>query len=138
MQLVGDKLYVNRTSLDADAGNYLLMEIDEKTGVQTDSCLKADDYNRGWNFALRLPFSFFYSKNTDAPKYVEMFSENRRVWKTDGDKGRFQSGVVLSQVQIKEQMNGSRCSGRTEGRVSGLVKAEILAGRLIFMQIFTA
>ena len=54
------------------------------------------------------------------------------------DKGRFQSGVVLSQVQIKEQMNGSRCSGRTEGRVSGLVKAEILAGRLIFMQIFTA
>ena len=62
MQLVGDKLYVNRTSLDADAGNYLLMEIDEKTGVQTDSCLKADDYNRGWNFALRLPFSFFYSK----------------------------------------------------------------------------
>ena len=45
---------------------------------------------------------------------------------------------VLSQVQIKEQMNGSRCSGRTEGRVSGLVKAEILAGRLIFMQIFTA
>ena len=53
-------------------------------------------------------------------------------------KGRFQSGVVLSQVQIKEQMNGSRCSGRTEGRVSGLVKAEILAGRLIFMQIFTA
>ena len=50
----------------------------------------------------------------------------------------FQSGVVLSQVQIKEQMNGSRCSGRTEGRVSGLVKAEILAGRLIFMQIFTA
>ena len=75
MQYIGGKLYVNRTSLDADAGNYLLMEIDEKTGVQTDSCLKADDYNRGWNFALRLPFSFFYSKNTDAPKYVEMFSD---------------------------------------------------------------
>lgn len=78
MQYVGGKLYVNRTSLDADAGNYLLMEIDEKTGVQTDSCLKADDYNRGWNFALRLPFSFFYSQNTDAPKYVEMFPI--RLW----------------------------------------------------------
>lgn len=75
MQLVGGKLYVNRTSLDADAGNYLLMEIDEKTGVQTGSCLKADDYNKGWNYPLRFPYSYFYSKNTDAPKYVEMFSD---------------------------------------------------------------
>lgn len=86
MQHVGDKLYVNRTSLDVDPENYLLKEIDEKTGEQTASCLNADDYNRGWNYPLRFQFSYFYSKNTNEPKYVEMFSDTIVSITKDGIK----------------------------------------------------
>lgn len=86
MLYLGGKLYVDRTSLDADSGNYLLKEIDGKTGTQIASCLKADDYNRGWNFPLRLPFSFFYSKNTDAPKYVGLFSDTIMAVTKEGIK----------------------------------------------------
>ena len=86
MLYLGGKLYVDRTSLDADSENYLLKEIDGKTGTQIASCLKADDYNRGWNFPLRLPFSFFYSKNTDAPKYVELFSDTIMAVTKEGIK----------------------------------------------------
>lgn len=62
MLYLGGKLYVDRTSLDADSENYLLKEIDGKTGTQIASCLKADDYNRGWNFPLRLPLVSFTLK----------------------------------------------------------------------------
>lgn len=75
MQHIGDRLYISRTSLDVDPENYLLKVVDEKTGEQIASYLNAKDYNKGWNYPLRFPFSYFYSKNTDAPKYVEMFSD---------------------------------------------------------------
>lgn len=128
MQLVGGKLYVNRTSLDADAGNYLLMEIDEKTGVQTDSCLKADDYNRGWNFALRLPFSFFYSKNTDAPKYVEMFSDTIMAVTKEGIKPYC---VVKSEdfVSKKRMKNSSGIAARGK---SLIIMSPICMRRIVY------
>ena len=75
MQRVDGKLYVSRTSLDVSAENYLLKEIDEKMGIQTASYLRAEDYNKGWIFPLRFQFGFFYSKNSDEPKYIEMFSD---------------------------------------------------------------
>ena len=75
MQHIGDRLYISRTSLDVDPENYLLKVVDEKTGEQIASYLKAEDYNRGWNYPLKFPFSYFYSKNTNEPKYVEMFSD---------------------------------------------------------------
>lgn len=75
MQYLNNKLYVNRTSIDDDENNYLLKEIDVKTGEQIASYLSADEYNKGWNFPLRFPYTFFYSKNTDEPKYIEMFSD---------------------------------------------------------------
>lgn len=68
------KLYVNRTSTNEDVQNYALKEIDPSTGIQTDSLLNSDEYNNGWNEPLRLPYSFFYSKNSEQPKYIEMFS----------------------------------------------------------------
>lgn len=86
MQHVGDKLYVNRTSLDVDPENYLLKEIDEKTGEQMASYLNADKYNKGWNLPVQFPFSYFYSKNTDEPKYVEMFSDTIVAVTKDGIK----------------------------------------------------
>ncbi len=75
IQYCNDKLYINRSSEEGIQGNYLLREIDEKTGKQLASFLSAEEYNRGWNYALRLPYSFFYSKNTSQPKYVEIFSD---------------------------------------------------------------
>lgn len=75
IQYCNDKLYINRSSEEGIQGNYLLREIDEKTGKQLASFLSAEEYNRGWNYALRLPYSFFYSKNTDRPKYIEIFSD---------------------------------------------------------------
>ena len=56
MLYLGGKLYVDRTSLDADSENYLLKEIDGKTGTQIASCLKADDYNRGVEFSFEITF----------------------------------------------------------------------------------
>ena len=36
--------------------------------------LKSDDYNHGWNFPLSLEHSNFYSKNSQSPKYIGLFS----------------------------------------------------------------
>lgn len=73
MQLLNDKVYLNRTSID-NKEMFELREIDVKTGKQTNSYLKSSEYNNGWNCPLRLPFSNFYSKNSDCPKYVGMYS----------------------------------------------------------------
>ena len=75
MQYHGGNIYVNRASMDAEPGNYMLKEINAETGEQTDSLLTADEYNKGWNSQLRLQHSFFYSRNTDAPKFIGMFSD---------------------------------------------------------------
>ncbi|NPD91630.1 6-bladed beta-propeller [Xylanibacter muris] len=75
MQYLDGRLFVNRTSLDVSGDNYMLKEIDCETGVQQASLLSAGSYNKGWNVPLRLPHSMFYSKNTDSPKYIEMFSD---------------------------------------------------------------
>lgn len=75
IQYCNDKLYINRSSEEEEPGSCLLREIDEKTGKQLASFISAEEYNRGWNYALRLPYSFFYSKNTDHPKYIGIFSD---------------------------------------------------------------
>lgn len=108
MLYLGGKLYVDRTSLDADSENYLLKEIDGKTGTQIASCLKADDYNRGWNFPLRLPFSFFYSKNTDAPKYVGLFSDTIMAVTKEGIKPYcvVKSEDFVSKKRMKKLISG--------------------------------
>lgn len=85
LQQAGDKLYVNRTAMDlTDPDNYLLREIDVQTGVQTDSCLKAADYNKGWNRNFGFQFGFFYAKNTRSPKFIEMFSDTVVAVTPDG------------------------------------------------------
>lgn len=75
MQYYKGRLYVNNTSADEDESHYLLREIDAETGQQLATYLNADEYNKGWNFPIRFPHTIFYSKNSDAPKFVEMFSD---------------------------------------------------------------
>jgi hypothetical protein len=84
MQYNNGHLFVNRTSINDDGEQYLLKEIDTKNGKQIAAYLNAKDYNKGWNYPLRFPFTFFYAKNSESPKYVEMFSDTIVSITSDG------------------------------------------------------
>lgn len=73
MQEIGGKIYLNRSSV-SEKEKYELREIDERNGKQMGKFLKSDDYNNGWNFPLSLEHSNFYSKNSQSPKYIGLFS----------------------------------------------------------------
>lgn len=73
MQEIGGKIYLNRSSV-SEKEKYELREIDERNGKQVGNFLKSDDYNYGWNFPLSLEHSNFYSKNSQSPKYIGLFS----------------------------------------------------------------
>lgn len=73
MQEIGGKIYLNRSSV-SEKEKYELREIDERNGKQVGRFLKSDDYNHGWNFPLSLEHSNFYSKNSQSPKYIGLFS----------------------------------------------------------------
>lgn len=73
MQEIGGKIYLNRSSV-WEKEKYELREIDERNGKQVGKFLKSDDYNHGWNFPLSLEHSNFYSKNSQSPKYIGLFS----------------------------------------------------------------
>lgn len=73
MQEIDGKIYLNRSSV-LEKEKYELREIDERNGKQVGKFLKSDDYNNGWNFPLSLEHSNFYSKNSQSPKYIGLFS----------------------------------------------------------------
>ena len=73
MQEIGGKIYLNRSSV-LEKEKYELRQIDERNGKQVGKFLKSDDYNHGWNFPLSLEHSNFYSKNSQSPKYIGLFS----------------------------------------------------------------
>lgn len=73
IQEIGGKIYLNRSSV-SEKEKYELREIDERNGKQVGKFLKSDDYNHGWNFPLSLEHSNFYSKNSQNPKYIGLFS----------------------------------------------------------------
>lgn len=73
MQEIGGKIYLNRSSV-LEKEKYELREIDERNGKQMGKFLKSDDYNHGWDFPLSLEHSNFYSKNSQSPKYIGLFS----------------------------------------------------------------
>lgn len=83
MQEIGGKIYLNRSSV-SEKEKYELREIDERNGKQVGKFLKSDDYNHGWNFPLSLEHSNFYSKNSQSPKYIGLFSNLIMNVTTDG------------------------------------------------------
>lgn len=68
-------LYLNRTSKNDDDKGFDIIKIDLKTRQQCASYLNSEEYNNGWKYPMRLPCSFFYSKNTNTPKYIGAFSD---------------------------------------------------------------
>lgn len=67
-------LYANHTSLNVSDKNYEVRVINAETGQQQGSLLSSDAYSHGWNQPLRLQHTTFYSKNTNLPKYLGLFS----------------------------------------------------------------
>lgn len=93
-----EKFYINSTSIENDESEkYLLNEIDSHTGEIIHKYLPAEKYNKGWNIPLRLSHSNFYSKNSNKPKFIEMFSD---TIVSITDEGIMSSYVITSELTI--------------------------------------
>jgi len=75
MQYYDGFLYLNRASFSSGDGDYLLEKVDTASGICIAKYLEASRYNKGWDYPLRQDHSCFYSRNTDNPKFFEMFSD---------------------------------------------------------------
>lgn len=75
MQYVDGKIYLNRSFAKSGKNDYLLDEIDVTSGEAIGSYLRASEYNKGWDYPLRLQQSFFYCRNTGEPRFAEIFSD---------------------------------------------------------------
>jgi hypothetical protein len=74
IQFVNGRLYTDANTKSKSEENYLLYEIDLRTGKYKDSWL-SDDYNKGWMGPMFFN-NFFYSRNyPNSPKYVQAFMD---------------------------------------------------------------
>lgn len=73
VQYVSNSLFVD-ANLKTDEQK-LIYQIDTENGQEISSWLNADSYNAGWMETLTFGYSFFFSKNTDHPKYVNLFMD---------------------------------------------------------------
>lgn len=73
VQYTSNSLFVD-ANLKTEEQN-LLYKIDKKDGGDLFSWLDADVYNRGWMKSLSYGYSFFFSRNTDRPKFVNLFMD---------------------------------------------------------------
>lgn len=111
MQEVDGKIFLNRSSV-SEKEKYELKEINVRNGKQVGKFLKSDDYNHGWNFPLRLENSNFYSKNSQSPKYIGLFSNVIMNVTTDGisaayivDSRKFVNKDDILKMQKKAEGN---------------------------------
>lgn len=74
MQYFDGKFYLNNVILDNPSGKYQIKEMDASTGEKIEDYIPTWDYCLGWNLSLRLSHSFFYSRNSDTPLYIGLFS----------------------------------------------------------------
>ena len=109
MQFLDDKFYLNKTSIDNN-NMYELKEVSPNNGEITNKYLKSAEYNMGWNIPLRLPYSNFYSKNTDCPKYVGMFS-NTIV-------GMTSSGIIPQYIVLSDDFITSKDVAAVKEKIS--------------------
>lgn len=84
-----NKLYVNRTSIEVNDDNYLISEIDEKSGKEICRYLKADEYNHKWNLPLRMQNGTFLSKNSSSPMFAELFTDTIIAFTPKGLESRY-------------------------------------------------
>lgn len=84
IQYLDGYLYINQTGVEETSSKYLLSIFNARTGKPINETLDSDIFNNGWNIPLRNSHSLFYSKNSKAPMFLEMFS-NKIVTLNDGE-----------------------------------------------------
>lgn len=75
MVYLHNRFYIEGNVASGEKPAWLLKEIDASTGQLCGVGLPATDYNKGWNYPVRLPQSCFYSKHSNTPKFVGLFSD---------------------------------------------------------------
>jgi hypothetical protein len=75
LQFVDDYLYTDAYSWKKSEDNFLLREIDMKTGDQVKCWLKPIDYNKNFSDLYFTGKGVFYSRNSSKPKFLQLFMD---------------------------------------------------------------
>lgn len=126
MQEIGGKLYLNRSSV-SEKEKYELREIDERNGKQVGKFLKSDDYNHGWNFPLSLEHSNFYSKNSQSPKYIGLFSNLIMNVTADGVSAAY----IVDSRKFVDKEEVLKMQGIAEGKLEKIDFSDIYSQKRI-------
>ena len=126
MQEIGGKIYLNRSSV-SEKEKYELREIDERNGKQMGKFLKSDDYNHGWNFPLSLEHSNFYSKNSQSPKYIGLFSNLIMNVTADGVSAAY----IVDSRKFVDKEEVLKMQGIAEGKLEKIDFSDIYSQKRI-------
>lgn len=126
MQEIGGKIYLNRSSV-LEKEKYELREIDERNGKQVGKFLKSDDYNNGWNFPLSLEHSNFYSKNSQSPKYIGLFSNLIMNVTADGVSAAY----IVDSRKFVDKEEVLKMQGIAEGKLEKIDFSDIYSQKRI-------
>lgn len=126
MQEIGGKIYLNRSSV-LEKEKYELREIDECNGKQVGKFLKSDDYNHGWNFPLSLEHSNFYSKNSQSPKYIGLFSNLIMNVTADGVSAAY----IVDSRKFVDKEEVLKMQGIAEGKLEKIDFSDIYSQKRI-------
>lgn len=126
MQEIGGKIYLNRSSV-SEKEKYELREIDERNGKQMGKFLKSDDYNNGWNFPLSLEHSNFYSKNSQSPKYIGLFSNLIMNVTADGVSAAY----IVDSRKFVDKEEVLKMQGIAEGKLEKIDFSDIYSQKRI-------
>lgn len=126
MQEIDGKIYLNRSSV-LEKEKYELREIDERNGKQVGKFLKSDDYNHGWNFPLSLEHSNFYSKNSQSPKYIGLFSNLIMNVTADGVSAAY----IVDSRKFVDKEEVLKMQGIAEGKLEKIDFSDIYSQKRI-------
>lgn len=126
IQEIGGKIYLNRSSV-LEKEKYELREIDERNGKQVGKFLKSDDYNHGWNFPLSLEHSNFYSKNSQSPKYIGLFSNLIMNVTADGVSAAY----IVDSRKFVDKEEVLKMQGIAEGKLEKIDFSDIYSQKRI-------
>lgn len=91
IQYANGRIYANNVSPNGSGDSYLVNAIDASTGNVVGRFLKASIYNKGWNGILNRENGFFFSRDGDAPKYTNFFTDSIMEF----SKGRISPSFVF-------------------------------------------
>lgn len=88
--------------------------------------LKSDDYNHGWNFPLSLEHSNFYSKNSQSPKYIGLFSNLIMNVTADGVSAAY----IVDSRKFVDKEEVLKMQKIAEGKLEKLIFWHLFAKRI--------